>query len=113
SAPIARTTAASMRPWYSHHDGVQIGSKELRDLRLREQDVRDRERTLERQASPNEVASLGERGVAIEHEDRGDDRERHPAGPAGDIAVRGDAVAVGRRLITGGGSPDARIQRAI
>ena len=80
-------------------------TEELGDLRLREEDVRDRERTLERQAGPNEVAALRERGVAIEHEDRGDDRERHPAGPTGDVAPRGDAVAVRRRLITGGGSP--------
>src|SRR5439155_25944388 len=33
-------------------------TEELRDLRLREEDVRDRERTLERQAGPNEVAAL-------------------------------------------------------
>ncbi len=79
-------------------------SEELRDLRLCEEDVRDSERALQRQPRSNEVAALSEGGVAVEDDDRGDDHEGHPAGPAGDVAARGRAIAVGRGLIAGGGS---------
>src|SRR5207237_8867933 len=84
--------------------GGPLPTENRRHLRLPKPDVRHRERTLERQAGPNEIAALRERGVAIEHEDRRDDRERYPAGPTGDVAARGDAVAIGRWLVAGGGS---------
>ena len=64
-------------------------SEELRDLRLRKQRVRDGERTLKWQAGANEVATLRERGVAVEDEDRGDDREGDPAGTARGVAAHG------------------------
>src|SRR5439155_25699002 len=79
-------------------------AEELRDLRLRKQDVRDGERALKRQAGANEVATLREGGVAVEDEDRGDDRERDPARAARDVAAHGCPVAVCRRLIARGGS---------
>src|SRR5205807_1249241 len=60
--------------------------EELRYLRLREEDVRDRERALQRQLRAQEIAALREREDR-EHDDRheraGADAPREPAGERG------------------------------
>src|SRR5205814_1991949 len=78
-------------------------SQKLRDLRLREEHVRDGERALKRQPRSNEIAALRDGGVAIQHDDRVDDQEGHPPRAPGDVAVRRRSVAVARWLVTRGG----------
>src|SRR5438093_71176 len=68
NAPIARTTAASMRPWYSHHDGEYLRA----------------------QAS---LEPRGERGVANGEEDRRNG-ERELGGDAEDELRRRLAIAL-------------------
>src|SRR5439155_7409643 len=74
--------------------------EELRYLRLREEEVRDHERALQRHLRAQEIAALRERGHEVEDDDDRRADVRQPARATGDIGPA-VTVAVGARVVPG------------
>ena len=73
--------------------------EELRDLRLREEHVRRRERALHREARAQIVAALADRREPVEKHDRGREHVRQQARSAEHIGCAVATVAVARRVV--------------
>ena len=99
SAPSARTVAANMSPWYSHHESVQTGPRNCESCACASRTYEAGEGSLHREPGAHVVAALRPRGNAVERRRAARHQIRDEAGAAEQVRRDVPGAAVCDRVV--------------